>query len=237
MMASTRNDLQSAELDLLQAMYPEQVQWHEQRQELTYTSISGADLVLRLDNEYPEKSTPTLISAIGSNKEDFRDRMRTCLKHIAESSGEAVLDEVIQIFEDLVQSSVSNDKVTEDIVDQPTESFKTTIIWLHHLLNTNKRKLATTPESRISEIIGLSKPGYPGVLIYSGNAAAIDAHVAILKDQRWQAFQVRLDETVSQPWTFSHSSGVKEVESMSDITSALQVVSQKEAFLKAMHIK
>ncbi|KAL2429953.1 hypothetical protein ABEF95_013460 [Exophiala dermatitidis] len=85
---------------------------------------------------------------------------------------------------------------------------KTVIIWLHHLLALSKRKLAVTPSttahthtttgtlsssSSSSGISGLTKPGYPGIMIFSGPRDLVDAHVAQLKGLNWQAFQVRYD--------------------------------------------
>ncbi|KAG9776345.1 hypothetical protein KCU88_g4896, partial [Aureobasidium melanogenum] len=85
---------------------------------------------------------------------------------------------------------------------------KTVIIWLHHLLALSKRKLAVTPSttahthtttgtlsssSSASGISGLTKPGYPGIMIFSGPRDLVDAHVAQLKGLNWQAFQVRYD--------------------------------------------
>ncbi|KAL2396967.1 hypothetical protein ABEF93_005331 [Exophiala dermatitidis] len=81
---------------------------------------------------------------------------------------------------------------------------KTVIIWLHHLLALSKRKLAVNPtvqtgppssssSSSASGISGLTKPGYPGIMIFSGPRDLVDAHVAQLKGLNWQAFQVRYD--------------------------------------------
>ncbi|KAL2429948.1 hypothetical protein ABEF95_013413 [Exophiala dermatitidis] len=85
---------------------------------------------------------------------------------------------------------------------------KTVIIWLHHLLALSKRKLAVTPSttahthtttgtlsssSSVSGISGLTKPGYPGIMIFSGPRDLVDAHVAQLRALNWQAFQVRYD--------------------------------------------
>ncbi|EHY52963.1 hypothetical protein HRR83_006204 [Exophiala dermatitidis] len=81
---------------------------------------------------------------------------------------------------------------------------KTVIIWLHHLLALSKRKLAVNPtvqtgppslslSSSASGISGLTKPGYPGIMIFSGPRDLVDAHVAQLKRLNWQAFQVRYD--------------------------------------------
>lgn len=94
---------------------------------------------------------------------------------------------------------------------------KTVIIWLHHLLATSKRKLATSPPTVMAmatartttstgtqpspttttttttTLSGVSKPGYPGILIYSGATELVDAHVRDLRALKWQAFQVRWD--------------------------------------------
>jgi hypothetical protein len=117
---------------------------------------------------------------------------------------------------------------------------KTVIVWLHHLLNTNKRKLALSPPPSATPVSGCTKPGYPGILIYSGPASAVLEHINTLKAQNWQAFQVRYEE--EELWTFSHGHGVKEMESMSDIVKSVGIEDhvgkkQKEEFLKAVGIK
>ncbi|KIW19894.1 hypothetical protein PV08_00469 [Exophiala spinifera] len=98
---------------------------------------------------------------------------------------------------------------------------KTVIIWLHHLLATSKRKLAVSqphvnsnsnsnsttktakakakptsaspPSVSASTISGMTKPGYPGILLFSGPRDLVDAHVKELKDLNWQAFSKRYD--------------------------------------------
>ncbi|EXJ90514.1 hypothetical protein A1O1_03617 [Capronia coronata CBS 617.96] len=93
---------------------------------------------------------------------------------------------------------------------------KTVIIWLHHLLALSKRKLAVTPttttttisttgttmssssssspsSSNSISISGLTKPGYPGIMVFSGPKDLVDAHVRELRGLNWQAFQVRYD--------------------------------------------
>ena len=107
----------------------------------------------------------------------------------------------------------------------------TVIVWLHHLLNTNKRKLALSPDPSVS---GITKPGYPGVLMYSGPAKAVREHVNELKGQNWAAFQVRLEE--AEAWEFSHGKGVREVEAMGDVVAAVGEA-RKAEFMQAMKIK
>ena len=230
---------QAAEVDLLQAMYPDQISWHEQRQELTYISGFGGSINLRLDDGYPERGQPTLIRASDTKKQDRRDETNTAIRALGLSEDEEMLDAIIQSFEDLLSKQVTEDLKPNNILtcDTATENCKTTIIWLHHLLNTNKRKLATNPTSRPADIVGITKPGYPGVLVYSGKAGAVDEHVAELKVQRWQAFQIRLEETTEAPWTFTHECGIKEVEGMADVASAISNEACRGNFLKAMNIK
>lgn len=232
---------QATELDLLQNIYPNQLHYHSQRQELIYnaTAASGATLSLRLPDEYPEKGTPILLSACGSDKVDLRDETRKAIDDLNIPEGEEMLDAIIQTFEEVVARHVSSESASRgtDWSKVNVENNKAVIIWLHHLLNTNKRKLALTPTSRAGDIVGVTKPGYPGVLVYSGKAGAIDEHVAELKAQRWQAFQVRFEETMDDPWLFNFGQGIREVESMAEITEAMVDDTVREAFLRAMKVK
>lgn len=237
--ASSWKSRQIVELDLFKAMYPDQVQWHDQRQELTYTSQSGATIDLRLPDGYPEIGHPILLGASNSNKQDLRDHIRKSIDKLKLPEGEEMLDAIIQDFEDYLSQHGADLTLTQDHDTDSVneETFKTTIVWLHHLLNTNKRKLATNPTFRAADIVGVTKPGYPGVLVYSGKVGAVDVHVTELKSQRWQAFQVRFEETGGSPWKFAHSSGVSEVETMADIASAISGEVEREKFLRAMNIK
>jgi hypothetical protein len=114
---------------------------------------------------------------------------------------------------------------------------KTVIIWLHHLLATSKRKQSITPEgSYASSIAGVTKPGYPGVLLFTGPAQAVNLHVQTLKSLRWQAFQVRYE--TDKTWELRHGKGIIEVETMGEIVAELaDVVGGKDAFMEAMRIK
>lgn len=59
---------------------------------------------------------------------------------------------------------------------------------------TDRSTSTSTSQSTRPSISGLTKPGYPGILIYSGDSDVVDEHVRALKAQNWQAFRaVRLD--------------------------------------------
>ncbi|KAI3326806.1 hypothetical protein HD806DRAFT_488260 [Xylariaceae sp. AK1471] len=114
---------------------------------------------------------------------------------------------------------------------------RTVVIWLHHLLNTNKRKLALNPSMTGSRISGVTKPGYPGLLIFSGEGSAVDSHVLELRNQRWQAFQIRYDTGDSEVWQFKHGAGICEVESMSDVVQSIVDPQLREVFLGCIGVK
>jgi hypothetical protein len=250
------------EIELLTAIYPDQAFYSPKSRELKFTH-EHATLHLRLPDSYPESSLPDVIAANDSSREDIRTQTKTAIQALNLPEGEEALDAVISAFQQVISdrletSSVASIKSTKSTKQKSSlndDSKKTVIIWLHHLLNTNKRKLALSPSSSVS---GITKPGYPGVLIYSGLAEAVSAHVNELKAQNWQAFQVRFEE--EGEWRFAHGAGVREVESMADIVKLLEGVAedekkdskkpgkknetrpgegqkQKEEFLKAVGIK
>jgi hypothetical protein len=142
---------------------------------------------------------------------------------------------------------------------------KTVIIWLHHLLATSKRKLAIAPTTTMhmharghesTSVSGVTKPGYPGVMLFSGPRDLVDAHVQELKALNWQAFQVRYDSDEEQhpapassssststvastvEWPFTHERGkIVEVESMADLVRGIAREQDKETFLRAVGVK
>jgi hypothetical protein len=105
-------------------------------------------------------------------------------------------------------------------------------VWLHHLLNTNKRKQALSPPS--PEVSGATKPGYPGVLLYSGPAEAVSEHVNELRQLNWQAYSVRLKS--DEAWTFKHGTGVQEFETMKEVVADIEE-DKKQLFMEAMRMK
>lgn len=163
---------------------------------------------------------------------------------------------------------------------------KTVIIWLHHLLATSKRKLAITPTltaststptrtsssatnkstTTTSSLSGITKPGYPGIMIFSGASALVDAHVRELKDLNWQAFQVRYDSSEADDggdevgesrrrWKFGHdeeedanttaatggtpreTGKIVEVETMAELVKGITRERDREVFLRSVGVK
>lgn len=231
-MASNSDERLRAEIDLLEAMYPDQVKYKAKSRELKYASTEGT-FILRLPSGYLINELPEVLSA-SIGKRDARTQLK---QHIQSwSPGEEGLDSLIATFVELAASeSASESEVRSEAPnasERPSESSRaTTIIWLHHLLNTNKRKLALSPGPGVS---GITKPGYPGVLIYSGPSQPVQDHVSELRQQNWQAFQVRLES--DEEWAFAHGGGVREVESMGEVVDAVGQ-ERKEEFMEAMRMK
>jgi hypothetical protein len=230
----------SLELDLLQAMYPDQIEFKLRGRDLKFTEQSAL-LHLRLPEEYPDAKLPEVVAARDAAKNDLRDRTVASIRDVGLAEGEEALDAIIACFQRIVEEANSTHDAqtgTESTSSAPTsapEASRTVIIWLHHLLALSKRKLALSPPS----ISGITKPGYPGVMLFSGAASAVTDHVNTLKAENWQAFQVRYEG--DEFWEFAHGAGIKEVETMAEIVKAVEAgpsgAKQKQELLKAVGIK
>ncbi|KAJ4384317.1 hypothetical protein N0V86_001164 [Didymella sp. IMI 355093] len=221
------------EIELLTAIYPDQATYTSKSRELRFTQ-DHATLQLRIPDTYPDSGLPDILGATDFSKHDIRTQTKTAISALNLPEGEEALDAIVSAFQQVLSdrletSSIASARSTKSVKQsQADESAKkTVIIWLHHLLNTNKRKLCLSPS-----FAGITKPGYPGVLVYSGPAEAVNAHVNELKSQNWAAFQVRFEEEVE--WRFKHGEGVKEVESMADVVKLLEI-SDKNAGAGAKH--
>jgi hypothetical protein len=236
MASNVSNDVLADEVALLQAMYPDEISYDGKASELNFKHESSS-LTLRTSGEYPTNSLPDLLEATGPGKCDLRAKVNSIIAK--QRVGESCMDAIITSFIDLT-SSLSIDNEEFKSAKQPqTESggSKTVIIWLHHLLATGKRKQALSPEGQAaSRISGITKLGYPGVMIFSGPVEAVDAHVQALKHLRWQAFQVRCE--TEDVWSFAHGVGFVEVETMAQVVAEIEQKSaQKDLFMEAMKIK
>ncbi|KAF2021630.1 hypothetical protein BU24DRAFT_24355 [Aaosphaeria arxii CBS 175.79] len=236
----------SMELELLEAMYPSQTVFDSRSRDFKYTDSSSL-LHLRLPEHYPSEGFPEVISANDNLKSDIRDRTKAALGGISMTEGEESLDAIISCFHNIISSAAETnpllrvDTIASGHHPAPAlmqETNKTTIIWLHHLLALTKRKLALSPTDTVA---GITKPGYPGIMVFSGPTTAVDDHVNTLKKENWQAFQVRYERDVT--WNFGHGRGVVEVETMSEVVKDLEAgpgpegSQQKEEFLRAVGIK
>ena len=222
------------EIALVLAMYPDQVTWDPHSREISFKPANKSAMTLRLQDDYLTAGHPTVVSA-SVGKRDISDEVKKRLLE-AFQPGEEVLDATIMIFEELVahhELDASSDGSGRPVpaTTPPEDGAATVIVWLHHLLNTNKRKMALSPVASVS---GVTKPGYPGVLVYSGPANAVREHVDELKGQNWAAFQVRMDS--SEAWEFEHGEGVKEVESMGELVADVGEA-RKEEFMQVLKIK
>ena len=230
-MASEVEQRLTTEIELLESMYPEQVKYSKKGRELSYT-VERAGLKLRLPDDYIQNGLPEVVSA-SIGKQDVRDQIKKVVAECA--TGEEVLDSIIASFNDLAESASSDFDAANPpraSTDSRSDNAKATIIvWLHHLLNTNKRKQCLAPPNGVS---GVTKPGYPGVLIYSGPSKSVHDHVNELKALNWAAFQVRVE--TEDEWQFTHGDGVVEVEAMKDVVAEVREA-RKEEFLEAMRMK
>ena len=235
------------EISLLQAMYPDQISYDQHPRELRYRSPDGGSsgFTLRLPDDYLSNGLPTVLSA-GMHKHDLRNALKEHLDELP--VGEEVLDAVILGFEEVVAGLELEDSgmkvrrghgAGERVVGDEEggergkgeEGKATVLVWLHHLLNTNKRKQALSPGPNVS---GVTKPGYPGVLLYSGPEVAVRDHIIELRGLHWAAFQVRMES--EEEWTFKHGTGVKEVEGLGDVVAEVGE-DRKEEFMEAMRMK
>jgi hypothetical protein len=221
------------EVALVSAMYPDQLTWDAHSREIVFKT-TNASITLRLQDDYLTTGRPIVVAA-SVGKRDMSGEVK---KRLIEEfrPGEEVLDATIMIFDELVahhELEASSDGYGRSVpaTDSPEDGDATMIVWLHHLLNTNKRKMALAPPASVS---GVTKPGYPGVLVYSGPANAVREHVNELKGQNWSAFQVRME--ADEAWEFAHGTGVKEVESMGDLVAEVGEA-RTEEFMQVMKIK
>lgn len=195
------------ELSLLEAIYPGEAQYSAHRREVAF-SRDGASLCLRLPEDYPGSGLPEVVSARNHHGVDMRDKVSEAIHHM--HAHEEVLDAILAVFVECVESMVQEVGRAAVLADEVAHTPCTIVVWLHHLLNTNKRKLALSPST--PGVSGFAKPGHPGVLCYSGDRGAVTEHIDLLKRQNWQAFQVRCE--LDEAWHFAHGEGVVEVETM-----------------------
>lgn len=185
-------------------------------------------------DDYLTTGRPIVVSASAGKRDMSGEVKKRLIEELR--PGEEVLDATIMIFDELVahhELNASSEGSGRPVpaTDSPEDGDTTIIVWLHHLLNTNKRKMALSPAASVS---GVTKPGYPGVLVYSGPPNAVREHVNELKGQNWAAFQVRME--ADEAWDFAHGKGVKEVESMGDLVAEVGEA-KKEEFMQVMKIK
>lgn len=129
------------------------------------------------------------------------------------------------------------------------EQTKRILIWTHHLLSTSKRK-SILAWSRSLSLSGFSRPGYPGAIVVEGPVSSVDEFERLIKGMKWQALQVRAEET-SQESLFvtaartgedgggqAGHAGMQEVEELRDVVRGLEAFEERLGawFLEGMRI-
>jgi hypothetical protein len=104
------------------------------------------------------------------------------------------------------------------------------LIWFHHLLSTTKRKAILAFES----LRGISKPGYPGILVLQGPKDIVNDAVTELKGMRWQAMQVRGEIECHKKQL---DEGIHEVETVAEIVERMQTLGLEDWCLSALRMK
>lgn len=116
---------------------------------------------------------------------------------------------------------------------------KRLLLWSHHLLATSKRKDIVT-WSRELRLGGFSRPGYPGAIFIEGLSGDVDEFVTRIKALRWQALQVRAEESDEHGKRVCGDGreGVVEVEGLGEIVEGLKRVDARVAdlFMEGMKI-
>lgn len=139
---------------------------------------------------------------------------------------------------------------------------KCTLIWSHHLLATSKRKDIVSWSSELN-LYGISKPGYPGVIVIEGSEENVDEFVWRIKQLQWKALQIRCEQdgaTIKPPpevspndaleWVMRHKSQlgpslssdpaekicVREVEGLNELGELMRKSGLEDVFLTALKI-
>jgi hypothetical protein len=159
-----------------------------------------------------------------------------------QETGMELLDLIVTLFveylSELTESNQSADqqKGGDDTQKQHAAKIKRVVIWSHHLLATSKRKDIQAWSKELS-LSGYARPGHPGSVFVEGDEDQVDEFVRRLKQLRWQALQVRGEETADKR-ICGPGDGVLEVEGLGEIAEALKKIDADTAdlFLQAMKI-
>jgi hypothetical protein len=144
------------------------------------------NLQLALPRGYPTEASPVVtFTAPGLSKANhhaLQANLNNFLSSQSSSTEERLL-EIVQCFIDHIPSQSSPIPVVE--TSEATQSAPDNInyivlIWFHHLLSTTKRKAILAQKS----LRGISKPGFPGILVLQGPKDIVDDAITELKGMR-----------------------------------------------------
>jgi hypothetical protein len=156
------------------------------------------------------------------------------------------MQEVPQPFVALETGSGSN-------VGSDRQRIMRVLIWSHHLLATSKRKDIIDWCLELS-LWGISKPGYPGIIIVEGALNDVTEFLKRIKSLNWQALTVRHEEIEDVPASASvhatarlreplertfgfHKPRAVEVEKMGTVSEIMKTANLEDMFKSAMKLK
>jgi hypothetical protein len=160
-----------------------------------------------------------------------------------QEAGVEMLDLIVTLFTEYLPELTEANQSTDERdgkhgtqKQQHTAKIKRVVIWSHHLLATSKRKDIQAWSKELS-LSGYSRPGHPGSIFVEGDEDQVDEFIRRLKQLRWQALQVRGEETGDKR-ICGPGDGVLEVEGLGEIAEALKKIDADTAdlFLQAMKI-
>ncbi|CAC9888662.1 DUF1115-domain-containing protein [Aureobasidium pullulans] len=249
---------QAAELTLLTTMYPSEFSWRSNPPpdletptittdpNFTLTIHPSYALEFTLPDTYPDTQKPHVYLSCGGDVDtSTRKRARAKLAEIVEEQepGMEMLDLIVTLFTEYLPELTEVDASTADHSQesgqgqhQHASKIKRVVIWSHHLLATSKRKDIQAWSKELS-LSGYSRPGHPGSIFVEGDEDQVDEFIRRLKQLRWQALQVRGEETAEKR-ICGPGDGVLEVEGLGEIAEALKKIDADTAdlFLQAMKI-
>ncbi|KEQ73931.1 DUF1115-domain-containing protein [Aureobasidium namibiae CBS 147.97] len=211
----------------------------------TLTIHPSYALEFSLPDTYPDIQKPHVYLSCGSDVDtSTRKRGRAKLAELVDEqeAGVEMLDLVVTLFTEflpeLTESNQDADQPRQgnSAHQQHSAKIKRVVIWSHHLLATSKRKDIQAWSKELS-LSGYSRPGHPGSIFVEGDEDQVDEFIRRLKQLRWQALQVRGEETADKR-ICGPGHGVLEVEGLGEIAEALKKIDADTAdlFLQAMKI-
>jgi hypothetical protein len=186
-----------------------------------------------LPKEYPKPQNPLVTFSAPSLSKSEHHALQTSLSDILSnlSSVEERLLEIIDSF--TLSIPVSSENTSKAPLSQPSTIHSPDIIvliWFHHLLSLTKRKAILA----LPLLCGISKPGYPGILILQGQKDIINDAIVKLRGMKWQAMQVRAEIENDNKLL---ENGIHEVENVAQVVERMERLGLGEWCLTALRMK
>lgn len=180
-------------------------------------------LQLTLPRKYPTGANPavtfTAPGLLKANHHVLQANLNDFLSSQSSSTEERLL-EIVQSFIDHIasQSSPIPAMGTSEATQSCSNNTNSIVlIWFHHLLSTTKRKAILALQS----LRGISKPGYPGILVLQGPKDILKDAITELKGMRWQAMQIRAEIENHEKQL---GEGIHEVETVAAVVEQMEIL-------------